>query len=85
MAGLWPLSSLLNYTLKILELSPELPAILSVSVSSCSRQFVLPLGFAQDVGQPAEVLVRRDVLAGAGASSVEAHAAGPGSVLRVRQ
>lgn len=45
----------------------------------------MPLGFSQDVGQPAALLVRRDVLAGAGASSVEAHAADPGSVLRVCQ
>ena len=50
-----------------------------------SWQLVLPLGFSQDMGQPAALLVRRDVLAGAGASSVEAHAADPGSVLRVCQ
>lgn len=35
--------------------------------------------------QPSEVLVRHDVPAGAGASSVDAHAADFGAVLRVCQ
>ena len=56
-----------------------------MSVCLSSWQFVLPFGFSQNMEQPSEVLVRRDVLAGAGASSVEAHTADFGSVLRVCQ
>lgn len=78
-------SSVRNYTLKILELSLELPVILYMPLFLSSRQFVLPFGFSPDMEQPAEVLVRWDVLASAGASSLEAHAADFGSVLHVCQ
>lgn len=60
------------------------PAEAPPRASLCSRKPLLPPGLARGLERPAVLLVGRAVPAGAGAPPVEAHAADPGALRRVR-
>lgn len=60
------------------------PAEAPPRASLCSRKPLLPPGLACGLERPAVLLVGRAVPAGAGAPPVEAHAADPGALRRVR-